>query len=68
MPATDLSSSPDRWLVVPTPLEPKVILPGLALAILIRSATLLPGNLLPAPSTVALRQTRLMGARSFSTL
>ena len=44
MPVIIRNSSPLRWLKFPVPLEPRFILPGLALAYAMNSGTVLAAN------------------------
>src|SRR5690348_2709993 len=63
-PASDLHSSPHRCRIEPTPEEPKVYLPGLALTSAIRLARSVTGSLLLTPSSVGVTPTRAIGVKS----
>src|SRR5436190_22258927 len=66
MPAWWLKSSAKRCAVAPVPEDEKVYLSGFAFARSMKSRALFAGNDGLVTSTYALRQIRLMGARSFS--
>ena len=61
-----LNSSPERCWVVPTPAEPKVSLPGCARASATSSATLFAGTSSLTTRTLAVKQSCVIGAKSFT--
>ncbi|MNT28607.1 hypothetical protein D3C72_1643040 [compost metagenome] len=63
-----LKSSPDRWVELPAPDDANEYLPGLALASLIRSATLDTGRSLFTISTLLMDAVYATGRRSRSAL
>jgi hypothetical protein len=66
MPAACASHSPARWLMLPLPAEPNVMLPGLALAAAISSPKLLNGACALARYSIGASLTMVIGAKSRS--
>ena len=64
--ATDLSSSPDRWLDVPLPNEPKFSFPGLAFAKAISSRADFAGSSGLTTSRLGTDAVRVMGLKSLT--
>ncbi|MNT55681.1 hypothetical protein D3C72_1929330 [compost metagenome] len=65
-PAMVLSSSPARWLLAPLPAEPKVISPGLSLAMAISCLRSLMGEFAAVTMISGTVVTRITGAKSLT--
>ena len=65
MPAASAKFSDARWTWLPTPAEPKLTLPGLALASAISSLTLLIAEDSGTTTSIGPLATLVIGARSF---
>ena len=66
IPAADLKSSPERWLVAPMPALPKLIVFGFALASSISSFTVFAGTLGCTTRRFGTTTRREIGAKSFT--
>ncbi|MNR00373.1 hypothetical protein D3C85_1161430 [compost metagenome] len=66
MPAIDLNNSPDKWLELPLPAEPKVSAPGFCLASATSSLTLLTGRLFGTTSTLTVEATEPTASNDLS--
>ena len=67
-PACTLSNSMARWCGLPAPAEPKFTLPGLALALAMKSLASLASDAGPTTSTMGNLPISVTGAKSLSGL